>query len=96
MDLFPIESFLVCIRGIKRSHNNRRSATVSYGYVFPTFLPSYFQQIGNVTPMTYAVQTIRNIMIQNAVLGDVLQPMTTLVVSAIILYVVGVLLYRKG
>lgn len=36
--------------------------------------------------MTYAVQAIRNIMIRNATLSDLLQPITTLVVSEITLY----------
>jgi len=45
--------------------------------------------------MIYAVQTIRNIMIQNAALSDLLQPITTLVGSAIILYAIGILLYKR-
>lgn len=66
------------------------------GMYFPQeFLPTYLQQIGDIIPMTYAVQAIRNIMIQNAVLTDLLQPMTTLVGSAIILYAIGILLYKR-
>lgn len=66
------------------------------GMYFPIeYLPTYLQQIGRVIPMTYAAQAVRDIMIRNAVLSDILQPMTTLVVSAIILYVVGVLLYKR-
>jgi ABC-type multidrug transport system permease subunit len=45
--------------------------------------------------MTYAVQAVRRIMIQNAVLDDIIQPAITLALSAIILYVVGVLLYKR-
>jgi ABC-2 type transport system permease protein len=66
------------------------------GMYFPMeYLPTYLQQIGRVIPMTYAAQAVRDIMIRNVVLSDILQPMTTLVVSAIILYVVGVLLYKR-
>jgi len=45
--------------------------------------------------MTYAVQAIRSIMLQNAALTDILQPIATLVVSALILYAVGILLYKR-
>jgi ABC-2 type transport system permease protein len=66
------------------------------GMYFPEeFLPTYIQQIGNVIPMTYAVQAIRSIMIQNAVLSDLLQPISTLVISAVILYAIGILLYKR-
>lgn len=36
-----------------------------------------------------------NKMIQNAVLSDILQPITTHVASTVILYGVGVLLYKR-
>jgi len=66
------------------------------GMYFPQeFLPTYIQQIGNVIPMTYAVHAIRNIMIQNAVLSDILQPIATLIISATILYAIGILLYKR-
>lgn len=66
------------------------------GMYFPLeYLPEYLQQIGRAIPMTYAAQAVRDIMIRNAVLSDILQPMVVLVVSAIILYVVGVLLYKR-
>jgi len=66
------------------------------GMYFPfEYLPSYLQGIGSVIPMTYATHAVRNIMIQNAVLTDILHPMITLVISAIILYTVGILLYRR-
>ncbi len=45
--------------------------------------------------MIYAVQAIRNIMIQNATPSDLLQPITTLVGSAIILHAIGILLYKR-
>jgi len=45
--------------------------------------------------MTYAVQAVRNMMIQNAVSSDILQQITTLVASAVILYVGRVFLYKK-
>jgi ABC-type multidrug transport system permease subunit len=45
--------------------------------------------------MTYAAQALRDIMIRNATLNDLLLPITTLALSAVILYGVGVLLYRR-
>jgi len=66
------------------------------GMYFPIeYLPEYLQQIGKVIPMTYAAQAVRDIMIRNATLSDILQPMWILIVSAIILNVVGVLLYKR-
>lgn len=66
------------------------------GMYFPIeYLPTYLQQIGKVIPMTYAAQALRDIMIRNATLNDLLLPITTLTVSAVILYGVGVLLYRR-
>ncbi|HDD70416.1 MAG TPA: ABC transporter permease [Candidatus Bathyarchaeota archaeon] len=66
------------------------------GMYFPIeYLPTYLQQIGNFIPMTYAVQAVRKVMIQDAVLNDIIQPIITLAVSAIILYAIGVLLYKR-
>jgi len=66
------------------------------GMYFPVeYLPTYMQQIGRFIPMTYAAQSLRDIMIRNATLNDLLLPITTLTVSAVILYAVGVLLYRR-
>lgn len=66
------------------------------GMYFPIeYLPTYMQQIGQVIPMTYAAQSIRNVMIRNATLNDLIFPLATLAVSAVILYGVGVFLYRK-
>jgi len=66
------------------------------GMYFPIeYLPTYLQQIGKVIPMTYAAQALRDIMIRNATLNDLLLPIITLTVSAVILYGVGVLLYRR-
>jgi ABC-2 type transport system permease protein len=59
------------------------------------YLPIYMQQIGRVIPMTYAAQALRDIMIRNATLNDLLVPMATLAVSAAILYGVGILLYKR-
>lgn len=59
------------------------------------YLPTYLQQIGRFIPMTYAAQAIRDIMIRNATLGDLLLPISTLALTAGILYLVGVLLYRR-
>jgi ABC-2 type transport system permease protein len=66
------------------------------GMYFPIeYLPTYMQQIGRVIPMTYAAQAIRDIMIRNATLNDLLFPFATLAGAAIILYMVGVLLYKR-
>jgi ABC-2 type transport system permease protein len=66
------------------------------GMYFPIeYLPTYLQQIGKIIPMTYAAQALRDIMIRNATLNDLLLPITTLTISAVILYGVGVLLYRR-
>jgi ABC-2 type transport system permease protein len=66
------------------------------GMYFPIdYLPTYMQQIGRVIPMTYAAQALRDIMIRNATLADLLLPMATLAAAAAILYGVGVLLYKR-
>jgi hypothetical protein len=66
------------------------------GMYFPIdYLPNYMQQIGRIIPMTYAAQSIRSIMIRNATLSDLLIPITTLIISAAILYGIGVLLYKR-
>jgi len=66
------------------------------GMYFPIeYLPPYLQQVGNFIPMTYAVHAIRKIMIQDAVLNDMIQPVLILASSAVILYVIGVLLYKR-
>lgn len=66
------------------------------GMYFPIdYLPTYMQQIGRLIPMTYAAQALRDIMIRNATLGDLILPIATLGLAAIILYGVGVLLYKR-
>jgi ABC-2 type transport system permease protein len=66
------------------------------GMYFPLeYLPEYLQQVGKIVPMTYAAQAIRDIMIRNVTLNDLLQPLITLTASATILYAVGIFLYRK-
>ncbi len=66
------------------------------GMYFPIdYLPTYLQQIGRFIPMTYAAQALRDIMIRNATITDLLAPITTLSVTAVVLYAVGVLLYRR-
>jgi ABC-2 type transport system permease protein len=66
------------------------------GMYFPIeYLPIYMQQIGKVIPVTYAAQALRDIMIRNATLNDLLVPMATLTIAAIVLYAVGVLLYKR-
>ncbi len=66
------------------------------GMYFPIdYLPEFMQQIGRFIPMTYAAQALRDIMIRNATINDLLIPMATLTLSAIILYAIGVLMYRR-
>ena len=66
------------------------------GMYFPIdYLPVYMQQLGKVIPMTYASQALRDIMIRNATVSDLLLPMATLIVSAAVLFVVGVALYKR-
>jgi ABC-2 type transport system permease protein len=66
------------------------------GMYFPLeYLPTYLQQIGQFIPMTYAAQALRNIMIRNAVLADLTFTIATLSLSAIVLYAVGILLYKR-
>jgi ABC-2 type transport system permease protein len=66
------------------------------GMYFPIeYLPTYLQQIGKFIPMTYAAQALRDIMIRNATLTDLVLPLATLTTTAIALYAVGVLLYRR-
>jgi len=66
------------------------------GMYFPIeYLPTYLQQIGRFIPMTYAAQALRDIMIRNATLADLWIPLTTLIASAMILYLIGILLYRR-
>jgi len=66
------------------------------GMYFPVeYLPPFMQQMGRLIPMTYAAQALRDIMIRNATISDLIMPMATLAFSAVILYAVGVLLYRR-
>jgi ABC-2 type transport system permease protein len=66
------------------------------GMYFPIdYLPSYMQQIGRVIPMTYAAQALRDVMIRNATLNNLLLPLATLAGAATTLFVIGVLLYNR-
>lgn len=66
------------------------------GMYFPIeYLPTYMQQIGRIIPMTYAAQAIRDVMVRNATLNDIMLPITTLIISTIILYTIGVMLYKR-
>ncbi len=53
------------------------------------------QQIGRFIPMTYAAQALRDIMIRHATPYQILLPLATLAISAIGLYAIGVLLYKR-
>lgn len=66
------------------------------GMYFPIdYLPSYMQQMGRFIPMTYAAQALRDVMIRNATLTDLLWPIGTLVGAAALLLTVGILLYNR-
>jgi ABC-type multidrug transport system permease subunit len=45
--------------------------------------------------MTYAAQALRDIMLKNIALNDLLKPIITLAASATALYIIGILLYRR-
>ena len=86
----------VSARGIERSHNSRHSPPVLHRNVFPTRISSRMSSTNSQSPsVTYAAQAVRGVMIENAVLSDKFLPMTTLAVSAIILYMIGVILYKR-
>lgn len=56
------------------------------GMYFPIdYLPTYMAQIGRVIQTTYAAQALRDIMIRNATLNNLILPMLTLAISALIL-----------
>jgi ABC-2 type transport system permease protein len=66
------------------------------GMYFPIeYLPDYLQQFGRFIPMTYAAQALRDIMIRNATVSDLLLPIGTLIIAAIVLYAVGIVLYKR-
>jgi ABC-2 type transport system permease protein len=66
------------------------------GMYFPVeYLPTYMQELGKIIPMTYAAQALRDIMIRDATLADLTMPLVTLSVSAVILYAIGAILYRR-
>ncbi|MEM3785416.1 MAG: ABC transporter permease [Candidatus Bathyarchaeia archaeon] len=66
------------------------------GMYFPLeYLPEYLQQVGKFIPMTYAAQAVRDVMIRNVSLSDLLQPLATLSISALIIFVIGIFLYRR-
>ena len=61
----------------------------------PKMGAEYLHQVGRIVAMTYAAQAVRDMMVRNVTLNDLLQPLITLVASATILYVVGIFLYRR-
>lgn len=66
------------------------------GMYFPIdYLPTYMQQIGRFIPMTYAAQALRDIMIRNATLSDLLLPIGTLAGASVLLLGIGVVLYNR-
>ena len=89
---------------IRRSPQEASNAATTMGIVlqfftgmyFPIeYLPDYLQQFGRFIPMTYAAQALRDIMIRNATVSDLLLPIGTLAIAAVILYAVGILLYKR-
>lgn len=66
------------------------------GMYFPLeILPSYLQTVGKVIPMTYAANTMRDIILKDVGFNEVLPTMTLLLISAVILYSLGTLLYKR-
>jgi ABC-2 type transport system permease protein len=66
------------------------------GMYFPLeILPNYLQTVGRVIPMTNAANIMKGIMLKDVGLNEVLPTMTLLLVSAVILYLLGALLYKR-
>jgi ABC-2 type transport system permease protein len=92
------------ISSVARSPTEASNASVTIGVVlqffigmyFPVeFLPSYLQLIGKVIPMTYAADIMRDVMLKDVGLAEVLPTMTLLLISAVVLYSLGILLYKR-
>jgi len=89
---------------IARSPSEASNAAVSIGIFlqffigmyFPVdYLPEYLQTASNVIPMTYAAKAMREIMLRNAGFDEIFPTMVVLTFSAVVLYVAGILLYRR-
>ena len=66
------------------------------GMYFPLeYLPSYLQTVGKIIPMTYAAQAVRDIMIKHADLGSVYLTLLILGFTAVSLYAIGILSYKR-
>jgi ABC-2 type transport system permease protein len=66
------------------------------GMYFPVeFLPEYLQTASNVIPMTYAAKAMRDIMLRNAGFDKIFPTMIILTISAVIIYITGIFLYRR-
>jgi len=64
-------------------------------YFSVEFLPSYLQTIARIIPMTYASNAMREIMLKDAGFTEIFPTMAILLTSAIVLYSLGVILYRR-
>lgn len=66
------------------------------GAYFPVeMLPSYLQTIGRIIPMTYASNAMRDIMLKDAVFSEIFPTMAMLLTTAVVLYSLGVVFYRR-
>lgn len=66
------------------------------GMYFPVeFLPEYLQSVSKIVPMTYAANAMREIMLKDVEFGEIYPAMAVLLTSAIVLYSLGVILYRR-
>lgn len=92
------------ISSIARTPTEASNASVTIGVVlqfligmyFPVeILPSYLQTASKIIPMTYAGEIMRDVMLRDAGLNEVLPTMILLLISAGILYSLGTLLYKR-
>lgn len=66
------------------------------GAYFPLeYLPSYLQTVSRIIPMTYASNALREIMLKDAGFTELFPTVAILLTSAIVLYSLGVILYRR-
>lgn len=66
------------------------------GIWFPkTWMPGWMSLIGDVFPATWAIDTIRSIMVFEAGLAEVLPDVAKVLTSSIIVYLLGVVAYRR-
>jgi ABC-2 type transport system permease protein len=92
------------ISSIARSPTEAGNAATTIGIILQFFigmyfpvevLPSYLQLVSKVVPMTYAADVMRSIMLKNVGFGEILPTITLLLISAAVLYSLGIFLYKR-